>query len=238
MKFIKLLFILSFVFSYSQKQGIITYKVIPADVEKLYGDTLEKEFKDFLKDSNKEKINMRLELVFKNDESYFKLIEKLPSQVLNQGHYNNLLGGKLGNSKYYMNKKEKLILREYNQGGSFLLSTRFEEIEWNLTKEKKMIGEYLCFKATTTKKVFRSQGVKTIPIEAWYCPAIPISFGPFEFCNLPGLIMEVKEGSHTYGLVSINFKPKKEINIKRPTRGIKKTQEEFLTGKKPLFEGH
>ncbi len=238
MKFIKFLIIFGFVLGHSQKQGIITYKIIPADIDKIAAfENVNPVLKKSFKEGNKEKSNMKLELTFKDDESYFKLIDKLPSQILNQTHYNLLVNGKLGNSKYYVNKKEKLILREYNEGGNFLLSTKFDELKWKLTKEKKMIGEYLCFKAVTTKKIFRGTRVNTIPIEAWYCPTIPISFGPFEFCNLPGLVLELKERYDTYGVVSIDFTPEKEIKIKRPIKGIKKTQKEFTTGQKPLEIG-
>jgi GLPGLI family protein len=57
------------------------------------------------------------------------------------------------------------------------------EMKWVLSNEQKMIGEYLCKKATT-----RFRGRDYI---AWYCPEIAVSFGPLKYNGLDGLILEI-----------------------------------------------
>ena len=57
------------------------------------------------------------------------------------------------------------------------------EMKWVLSNEQKMIGEYLCKKATT-----RFRGRDYI---AWYCPEIAVSIGPLKYNGLPGLILEI-----------------------------------------------
>lgn len=57
------------------------------------------------------------------------------------------------------------------------------EMEWEITKDKKEINSFVCYKAHME---FRGR-----KFEAWYAPDIPISFGPWKFRGLPGLILEV-----------------------------------------------
>lgn len=57
------------------------------------------------------------------------------------------------------------------------------EMKWILSNEQKMIGEYLCKKATT-----RFRGRDYI---AWYCPEIAVSAGPLKYNGLDGLILEI-----------------------------------------------
>lgn len=58
-------------------------------------------------------------------------------------------------------------------------------IKWKIDKSfSKKINEYNCFKASTT---FRGRNYI-----AYFTPEIPISFGPFKFDNLPGLILQLE----------------------------------------------
>ncbi len=56
-------------------------------------------------------------------------------------------------------------------------------IKWQLHDEFKEISGYKCQKAATT---FRGR-----EYEAWFTSEIPLSFGPWKFNGLPGLILEV-----------------------------------------------
>jgi GLPGLI family protein len=58
-------------------------------------------------------------------------------------------------------------------------------IKWIIDKSvSKKINEFLCFKAST---IFRGRSYI-----AYFTPEIPISFGPFKFDNLPGLVLQVE----------------------------------------------
>lgn len=56
-------------------------------------------------------------------------------------------------------------------------------IKWQLQEEYKEISGYPCQKASTT---FRGRNY-----EAWFTSEIPLSFGPWKFNGLPGLILEI-----------------------------------------------
>lgn len=68
-------------------------------------------------------------------------------------------------------------------GSDVKIYTDTVELKWEISDEKKMIGEYLCKKATT-----RFRGRDYI---AWYCPEIAVSIGPLKYNGLPGLILEI-----------------------------------------------
>ena len=56
-------------------------------------------------------------------------------------------------------------------------------IKWQLQEEYKKVSGYQCQKASTT---FRGRNY-----EAWFTSEIPLSFGPWKFNGLPGLILEI-----------------------------------------------
>ncbi|MFY8187946.1 MAG: GLPGLI family protein [Flavobacterium sp.] len=79
---------------------------------------------------------------------------------------------------------------------------------WTLHQESKYIGKHLCFKATNTKVVDNGNGkVFNHPVVAWYCPEIPMQFGPNGYGNLPGLIIELQVRNVVYGVSHIDFNP-------------------------------
>jgi GLPGLI family protein len=69
--------------------------------------------------------------------------------------------------------------------------------EWVLSEDTLRIGGTLCNKAML------SYGGRQW--EAWYDPSIPVSFGPYKFDGLPGMIYQIedKTGSWKYALVSL-----------------------------------
>ncbi len=199
------------------KQGVITYTIAPIDIK--YND-IDKELVAMFTKINFEKTNMRMELKFKGGESYFGDVKKEGSEIIDRNAYHILSNGAFGKHKFYTNKSEGVIIRQeqYDDGeDNIVYTSNFDKLTWTLTNETKIIGKYLCFKATTTKGFIRKGVFKQLPIEAWYCPEIPIQFGPFDYSNLPGLIMEVKEDLHSYTATYINLTT--EItDIVRPTK--------------------
>ncbi|GGD89556.1 GLPGLI family protein [Planktosalinus lacus] len=67
---------------------------------------------------------------------------------------------------------------------------------------------------------------KEIEIVAWYTPQIPIPQGPGEFSGLPGLILEIQADRTSILCTKIVLNPK-EIEIKKPSKGQKVSQEEY-----------
>lgn len=76
-------------------------------------------------------------------------------------------------------------------------------IEWKLVNEFKTIGNAKCQKAITTK-----YGRNWI---AYFNPKIPLSFGPYKFNKLPGLIVELYDDKDDFHYKLYSFKRRKGI---------------------------
>ena len=88
--------------------------------------------------------------------------------------------------------------------GKFLVSRPYQK--WELHDETKMIGDYLCFKATTFHTTTNPKGkVFRHNFTAWYTPQLPYKYGPAGYGNLPGLIIELQGKRATYGVTKIQF---------------------------------
>lgn len=147
----------------------------------------------------------------------------------------------------YKNIKEN---RYTNQSESFsklfLIQDTLEAHDWELTNEKKFIGEYECYKATKIREMEVVRGgisingdkdldaesdqapeMKEVTVTAWYTPQIPVNNGPGNYHGLPGLILEVNDGTTTMVCSKLVLNPEKELNIEEPTKGKKVNQEEY-----------
>ena len=68
---------------------------------------------------------------------------------------------------------------------------------------------------------------RTITIIAWFAPEIPARYGPKEFNNLPGLILELYDTHHNFYAESVQFlKNPPKIT---PFKGDLITEEEYRT---------
>ena len=126
-------------------------------------------------------------------------------------------------------------------GKQFLIKDALEKKDWQLLKETKNIGQYTCFKATytSTRTVMMAESssetgetseTKTeepFTVTAWYTPQIPVQNGPGEYGGLPGLILEVSDGSETLLCNKIILNPEKGVDIKEPTKGKEVTDAEY-----------
>ncbi|MBR9913939.1 MAG: GLPGLI family protein [Algicola sp.] len=184
-------------------------------------------------------------LTFNKNESIYKEEESLaPPQP--QG-MEMVMVNTGGSDVLYKNTQEK---RYVNQNESFskifLIKDHLKDIAWKLEPDTKNIGEYTCFKATTTREVEDLESgisingdkdlntsenkvpkMKTITITAWYTPQIPVSTGPGNYQGLPGLILEVNDGSETVICSKIVLNPKEATTIEEPKKGKVVTQEAY-----------
>lgn len=148
-----------------------------------------------------------------------------------------------GSDVLYKNLKEK---RYTNQNESFskvfLIKDDLQEIDWTLESDTKNIGNYTCFKATMTREIEDIESgvsvngdkdlntadtapkMKEITVTAWYTPQIPVSAGPGNYHGLPGLILEVNDGSETVICSKIVINPEKAKTITEPNSGKKLNQ--------------
>jgi GLPGLI family protein len=145
---------------------------------------------------------LNFELLFNTTESYFSLKDGLGLD--DQGYiYAKLFSGYDG-SVY---QKDDFSYSEINgEIGNFLIKNDKRK-DWILMNETKQINGFVCFKATAVKTVENSKGIFHFPIIAWYCPQIPLSYGPNGYGGLPGLILELQVRNILFGVKTMDLKP-------------------------------
>ncbi|AWH84998.1 GLPGLI family protein [Flavobacterium album] len=160
-----------------------------------------------------------------------QLVPQTNQMVIN---INNYEGG-----KQYKNLKDKSAITEHEVfGKEFLIMDSLHKYDWKLGSETKKIGIYTCYKATVTIKArpvpetVKAISLTDVPekdkvITAWYTPEIPVSHGPGGYWGLPGLILEVNNGSTTLLCSKVVLNPKDKIEIKAPKKGTKVSRAEF-----------
>lgn len=98
--------------------------------------------------------------------------------------------------------------------------------KWEITSESKMINGYKCFKVNFSKTQTMLGKEYTNKAIAWFCPDIPVSFGPAEFSGLPGLIFQLQANEYSFVLKNITFESNLKISV--PTSGKEMTLDEYL----------
>jgi Protein of unknown function (Porph_ging). len=71
---------------------------------------------------------------------------------------------------------------------------------------------------------------------AWYTPQIPVTNGPGIYQGLPGLILEINDGTTTIVCTEVILNPKEKINITPPKKGKKVNQATFVKIKRKKSE--
>ena len=89
-----------------------------------------------------------------------------------------------------------------------------------MINESKVINDLTCYKATS-EILFPNEKMngKLTKLTAWYCPTIPVSFGPKCIGGLPGLILELVNDNVTFFAKKINLDLQNEIMVKKPSKG-------------------
>ncbi|SEA41878.1 GLPGLI family protein [Psychroflexus halocasei] len=166
-------------------------------------------------------------LILNDSISVFYLEKKLFSD-------NRAASFAIRKSGYYGRIKQQphnYITEELQESfGEFLVSRPYHE--WELQDETKVIGDYTCFKATTSYTTTNPKGKAfNHSFTAWYTPQLPYSFGPAGFGDLPGLIIELQSDDYTYGVKKIKFFDKEQKNKENEIPRLKRkkliTEEEF-----------
>jgi GLPGLI family protein len=168
-------------------------------------------------------------------------------------------GSNFARGEQYKNVKQNQLIQEQEfYGKKFLVKDKLAEINWNMEGDSKMIGQYMCFKATATVPTkeltwynfewsdLRAEQqtdeagnpvVPTTDIEAWYTLQIPVSHGPAEYWGLPGLILEVSAGNTTMLCSKVVLNPAETVTIEAPDKGKEITKSDYQqTIRKKMME--
>lgn len=209
MKLINLFTLLFINISFSQSDVIVSYSVVP-----LRGSY---ENSDEIKNSNIRKNfegvdnalkSIEFELIVSKGKSYFSVVNSLDFNIKS----NRLAKVVCGTGEYFVQNNEVTCYREF-MGEKFNIKTPVST-DWIMTDETKEVNGYKCFKATLKKINLNKKVNQNYEIVAWYCPALPINFGPKEYIGLPGLILELHDDKVVFLANKINLKPKDIIDIK------------------------
>jgi GLPGLI family protein len=190
-------------------------------------------------------------LTFDKTASIYKEEEKLDqADGPGRGGFRMMMAGGRASGNYYKNTQTKTLSKENEfSGKNFLIKGELTQYEWKMEQETKMIGDHLCFKATTViERPVRQEGfrfgrrnneeeepkeenegttVELVVVTAWYAMDIPVSHGPGDFWGLPGLILMVDAGNTKVLCTKIVMNPKEKSKIEEPKKGKVVTQEEY-----------
>ena len=229
-------------------QGKATYKSKRKIDIKLDSTQMESDMHKKMMDMLKKQFEKTFILNFNKNESIYKEDEKL-SKPQGPGDMEMLMINTGGSDILYKNTKDGRYTNQNDVFGKiFLIKDKLEKLDWTLGKETKNIGEYTCYNATIKREIeiFESgisingdkdldterekePELKEITITAWYTPTIPVNNGPGNYHGLPGLILEINDGTETIICSQIVLNPKNEITIKEPDNGKQVTQEKYET---------
>lgn len=167
--------------------------------------------------------NIQLELLFNQEQSIFQHQKGL--SISDYEELDELVKILTSDGTYYTDIKDGTqLLQTFYEGREYNVESEIEKQDWTLTKEKKQIGKFLCYKAILDKS---NTGLNEDTI-AWYAPEIPVSFGPVDYVgNLPGLILELQLPIATYTASKVELNPKKEVKIEWPQDIETMTEEEY-----------
>lgn len=230
-------------------QGQAFYKTQTAMDFGSWGDRMSVEQKKAMKERMKPFLEPVYILTFDKTKSIYKQEETLDAPGSGGGRgWGKMMSGAGGPIFKDVVSKQTLQSTEF-MGKKFLISHNQENLNWVMEKESKMIGNYLCFKATakvkkpkTMTSVWRESEKEKDSINksseknfddgysivtAWYSPQIPVSHGPAEYGGLPGLILELTTDSTVMLCTKVVMNPEKRIQISAPTKGESVSRNEF-----------
>ena len=249
----KLLFIsallLTLSISSQDFQGQAFYKTQTAMDFGSWGDRMSAEQKKAMKERMKPFLEPVYILTFDKTKSIYQQEETLDAPGSGGGRGWGRMWASAGGPVYKDLVSKKSLQSTEFMGKKFLISNDPDKIKWVMEKEQKMIGNYLCFKATakvpkpkTMTSVWRNtekqnDSIKDssideseeeyLTITAWYTPQIPVSHGPAQYGGLPGLILELTNDSTVMLCTKVVMNPDKRIQISEPKKGEFVSRTEF-----------
>jgi GLPGLI family protein len=173
------------------------------DIENIKEEKFKNSF--FSKIINESKDKITYELIFNDSLSNFKIKEQLEIENFNKIRF---AAGLIFEGEFVFNKKKDVLIKIISNYNLVILNRQI----WKITDETKKIDGFTCYKATTEKIVINSKGKFVFPVTVWFTPELPFSFGPGNYFDLPGLILEIQERNFVVFAKKINLNSNKKIN--------------------------
>lgn len=230
-KYYIILFVLSNILQANSQSGVISYSIKVKDnaVIETKKDSVPNKYAEMLNEAvNLYQEDFKYNLTFNPNETSFECLKIMESEKDNF----KIKIAKIFfqyETVYYSNVAEnEKIKQHFAYGQLFRISDSINNVKWTLINEKKVINNFLCYKAKTTKTIINSKGTFDKDIIAWYAIELPYNYGPKGNSGLPGLILELKdENNLIYYATKIKIDKKKNLEIKKPSKGKLMTAEEF-----------
>ena len=241
-------FLMSFSINSQNFQGQAYYKTQTAMDFGSWGDRMTSEQKKMMKERMKPFLEPVFILTFDKTKSIYQEEERLDAPGGSSSGWGRMMTSSGGPVYKNIISKKALQSTEF-MGKKFLISYDQEKLKWVMQKEQKMIGNYLCFKATAQiekpktitsvwskaekendslkSTVSDKENIEYSTVTAWYTPQIPVSHGPAQYGGLPGLILELNTDTTVMLCTKVVMNPDKKIQISEPTKGEFVTRNEF-----------
>lgn len=152
---VALIFIILFTgTTYAQEiKGVVTYQTkTTMDMSRFSrdGQQMSEQRKKQIMERMKNFLEKEFTLTFTKNESFYKEEEKLATPGQGGGRF----GGGFTQGGIYKNIDQNAYAQENNMFGKiFLIKDTINNLEWELVKESKMIGQYPVFKAVATRNI-------------------------------------------------------------------------------------
>jgi GLPGLI family protein len=215
-----------FVSGYSQQySGTALYKVMLAQhYDYKPTDPLGKEIKEGKLASLAKQVFL---LEFNDSKSRFIRSNSLSLDAdKKEERYDKMANSYSSTYDYYLDNDLKIGIFEYRING-MLVKQNVKDKEWNISTESKKIGDYLCYKAVYLKSYMNWKGENiTVPVTAWFAPALPYRYGPKEYYGLPGLILELHESYGVFLAAEVKIDTEKQLKFEFP-KGKSISEEEY-----------
>ncbi len=218
----------SFSLSAQIKSGEITYKVkISKDLKEMLArqskdQSMNRAYQTMLQNLQNSLPLLSYSLKFNEQESLFKSNKTMSIDKSNTSQLAAITAGK---GVFYTDLTHDKLIHQtvlITNGQTYRVLRKLSDYNWQITEERKRIKGYLCYKAILQPKT--KQKFTTV---AWFCPQLPLSFGPSKSGGLPGLILEFHEkGAIIFYADSIKFSAE-TVSINKPKEGRLITQEDF-----------
>ncbi len=222
-------------------QGIATYKS-DRDMSnfQFHGEGMSLDMAEKMKAQLKKQFQKEFELKFNLTESTWAEAESLNAGAARASSGGMEIAISFGGGSTYKNTETQTAIQQTESFSKlYLISDELEEREWEMTGKSKKIGDYTAYEAIyqnirevqtlsmSDEGKSSETSMDTVNVTVWYTPDIPVPHGPEDYWGLPGLILELNDGSVTYLCTKIVINPEKPIEIEEPKKGKKITAEEF-----------
>ena len=232
-------------------QGMAVYQTKSKMTMDLAGSGIPADRIKMIEERMKSMLEKTYVLSFDKTASIYKEEQKLDQSSGQGGGMRFMMMGGGATGDYYKNTQTKTSTKENEfSGKNFLIKDNLVTYNWKMEQETKMIGQNMCFKATTIvdmpqrntsfnfrrpedrkeeEKESEEPKMEPVIVTAWYTLDIPVSHGPGEYWGLPGLILEISYGETNILCTKIVMNTKEKSEISEPTKGKVVTQEEYDT---------